>query len=67
MVEARNLGSKLIVQAFILLGSSAREGRVLSHVVRFSILAFQLPLTSMTASHNLCHHLSTIYDNILVV
>ena len=36
-MEARNLGSKLIVQAFILLGSSAREGRVLSHVVRFVI------------------------------
>ena len=37
MVEARNLGSKLIVQAFIRLGSSARGGRVLSQVVRFVI------------------------------
>ena len=42
MVEARNLGSKLIVQAFILLGSSAREGRVLSHVVRFVIRLFHM-------------------------
>ena len=42
MVEARNLGSKLIVQAFIRLGSSAREGRVLSHVVRFVIGLFHM-------------------------
>ena len=32
MVEARKLGSKLIVQAFICLGRSAKEGGVLSHV-----------------------------------
>ena len=37
MVEARNLGSKLIVHAFIRLSSSARGGRVLPHVVRFVI------------------------------
>ena len=42
MVEARNLGSKLIVQAFILLGSSARENLVLSHVVRFVIRLFHM-------------------------
>ena len=42
VVEARNLGSKLIVQAFILLGSSAREGRGLSHVVRFVIRLFHM-------------------------
>ena len=42
MVEARNLGSKLIVQAFIRLESSAREGRVLSHVVRFAIRLFHM-------------------------
>ena len=41
-MEARNLGSKLIVQAFILLGSLAREGRVLSHVVRFVIRLFHM-------------------------
>ncbi|CAD6613465.1 HLJ1_G0046970.mRNA.1.CDS.1 [Saccharomyces cerevisiae] len=26
--------------------------------ITLSILALQLPLTSMTASHNLCHHLT---------
>ena len=47
MVEARNLGSKLIVQAFILLGSSAREGRVLSHVVRFVMKLFHMCLMNV--------------------
>ena len=47
MVEARNLGSKLIVQAFILLGSSARGGRVLSHVVRFVIRLFHMCFTDV--------------------
>ena len=28
--------------------------------ITLSILALQLPLTSMTASHNLCHHLNTV-------
>ena len=42
MVEARNLGSKLIVQAFIRLSSSARGGRVLPHVVRFVIRLFHM-------------------------
>lgn len=34
MVEARNLGFKPIVQAFIRLDSSAKEGEVLSHVAQ---------------------------------
>ncbi|CAD6646613.1 EM14S01-3B_G0019370.mRNA.1.CDS.1 [Saccharomyces cerevisiae] len=34
--------------------------------ITLSILALQLPLTSTTASHNLCHHLNTVYDNILI-
>lgn len=45
MVEARNLGSKLIAQAFICLGRSAKEGGVLSHVthsVRFLIRLFHV-------------------------
>ena len=43
MVEARNLGSKLIVHAFIRLSSSARGGRVfLPHVVRFVIKLFHM-------------------------
>ncbi|CAD6605133.1 BJ4_G0053880.mRNA.1.CDS.1 [Saccharomyces cerevisiae] len=33
--------------------------------ITLSILALQLPLTSMTASHNLCHHLNTVYNNTL--
>ena len=47
MVEARNLGSKLIVQAFIRLGSSAREGRVLSQVVRFVMKLFHMCLMNV--------------------
>ena len=47
MVEARNLGSKLIVQAFILLGSSARGGRVLSQVVRFVMKLFHMCLMNV--------------------
>ena len=35
--------------------------------ITLSILAFQLPPTSMTASHNLRHHLNTVYDNILII
>ncbi len=42
MVEARNLGSKLIVQVFIRLGSSARGGRVLSQVVRSVMKLFHM-------------------------
>ena len=37
-----DLGSKLIVQAFICLGSLAKGGRVLSHVVRFVIGLFHM-------------------------
>ncbi|CAD6598955.1 XXYS1_4_G0017130.mRNA.1.CDS.1 [Saccharomyces cerevisiae] len=35
--------------------------------ITLSILTLQLPLTSMTASHNLCHHLYTVYDNKLII
>ncbi|CAD6650314.1 XXYS1_4_G0023160.mRNA.1.CDS.1 [Saccharomyces cerevisiae] len=35
--------------------------------IKLSILALQLPLTSMTASHNLCHHLYTLSLNVLTV
>ena len=35
--------------------------------ITLSILAHQLSLTSMIASHNLCHHLNTVYDNILII
>lgn len=35
MVEARNLGLKLIVQAFIRLGSSVKGRGVSSHVAHF--------------------------------
>ncbi|CAD6633775.1 HN1_G0004060.mRNA.1.CDS.1 [Saccharomyces cerevisiae] len=32
--------------------------RFICFIITLSILAFQLPLTSMTASHNLRHHLT---------
>ena len=45
MMEARNLGPKLIVQAFVRLGSSAKGQGVSSHVahfVRFVIRLFHM-------------------------
>lgn len=50
MMEARNLGSKLIVQAFVRLGSSAKGRGVSSHVahfVRFVIKLFHMCFTNV--------------------
>ena len=54
MMEARNLGSKLIVQAFVRLGSSAKGRGVSSHVahsIRFIIRLFHMNVYKMMYCH----------------